>query len=94
MASRCASVGLGTALILFGISTASADDTCYCRTATGEHVELGKTACLKTNNGMREARCGMVLNNTAWQFTGKPCPQVSNGGKQEKNSELATNLAR
>ena len=95
MAPRCPSIGLGVALILLaGTCTASGDDTCYCRTSTGEHVALGNTACLKTNSGMQEARCGMVLNNTAWKFTGKPCPLASNGGKPEKKSELATILVR
>jgi hypothetical protein len=95
MASRCPSAALGVALILLaGTCTAFSDDTCYCRTSTGKHVALGETACLKTNSGMKEARCGMVLNNTAWKFTGKPCPLVSNGGKRGKYSELATVLAR
>ncbi len=95
MAPRYPPVGLGVALILLaGICTAFGDETCYCRTSTGAHVALGKTACLKTNSGMQEARCGMVLNNTAWKFTGKPCPLASNGGKPGKNSVLATILAR
>jgi hypothetical protein len=95
MASHCPSVGLGVALILLvGTCTAFGDDNCYCRTSTGKHVILGDTACLKTNSGMREARCGMVLNNTAWKFTGKPCPLVSNGGEHGRNSKLATILAR
>ena len=95
MAPRCPSAGLGVALILLaGTCAAFGDDTCYCRTSTGAHVALGKTACLKTNGGMQEARCGMVLNNTAWKFTGKPCPLASNGGNSGKNSEVATVLAR
>ena len=95
MAPRSPPVCLGVALILLvGTGAAFGDDTCYCRTSTGAHVALGNTACLKTNNGMQEARCGMVLNNTAWKFTGKPCPLASNGGKRERNSELATILAR
>jgi hypothetical protein len=95
MVSPGASTCLPVALILLGVTAAAfADDTCYCRTSTGEHVALGKTACLKTNNGMREARCGMVLNNTAWKFTGKPCPLASNSGKDEKNSALALILNR
>ncbi len=95
MASRCPSVGLGAALI-FLVSTCAAfgDDTCYCRTSTGEHVALGGTACLKTNSGMQEARCGMVLNNTAWKFTGRPCPLTWHGGKDEKNPALTAILAR
>jgi hypothetical protein len=95
MASRCPSAGLGVALILLaGTGTAFGDDNCYCRTSTGKHVALGETACLKTNSGMQEARCGMVLNNTAWKFTGKPCPLVSDGGEHGKYSKLATIVVR
>ena len=90
MASHASPIGLGIALILFGIGTASAADKCYCRTATGEHVELGGKACLKKNGGMQEAICGTVLNNTAWKFTGKPCPQARRGDE----NEFATLLGR
>ena len=75
MAGRSMCFGFGAALSsLICASGAIADQHCYCRTATGEHVEVGNVACLKTNNGSQEARCEMVLNNTAWIFTGKPCP--------------------
>ncbi len=69
------SIGLSIAIILLlSTSTANAEKTCYCRTSTGERVEVGTVTCLKTNNGPKEARCGFVLNNTAWKFTGKSCP--------------------
>jgi hypothetical protein len=75
MASRCTSIGLGIAVILLTITgSAFAENNCYCRTSTGRHVEVGNAACLKTNSGLQEARCDMVLNNTAWIFTGNPCP--------------------
>jgi hypothetical protein len=47
---------------------------CYCR-AQGKVFAVGETACLRTGEGPRVAECGMVLNNTSWQFTGRACPQ-------------------
>jgi len=91
MPSRCASIGLGiTTILLASTGTAFADDACYCRTSTGEHVAVGETACLKTNSGMREARCGFVLNNTSWKFTGNPCPLAGQGGQHGRTAALAT----
>lgn len=90
MASRCPSVGLGiTVLLLAGTGAAAADATCYCRTATGGRVAVGGTACLKTNSGMQEARCGFVLNNTSWKFTGKPCPQAWRRGQPGRAAGIA-----
>jgi len=95
MASRSASIGLGTtAALLVSTCAAFADNTCYCRTSTGEHVAVGDIACLKTNGGMQEARCGYVLNNTAWKFTGKPCPLAWHGSERGKNAEVAIILGR
>lgn len=73
-------LGLLTTLL---VSAAAADTgkKCYCRTATGQKLELGQVTCLKTNKGMREARCDMVLNNTAWIFTGNPCPVAEGNGE-------------
>jgi len=45
---------------------------CTCR-APGRQFELGQTACLTTPQGPRLATCGMVLNNTSWQFLETPC---------------------
>jgi hypothetical protein len=45
---------------------------CYCL-AQGRTFGVGETACLRTNEGPRIAECGMVLNNTSWRFTAKPC---------------------
>jgi hypothetical protein len=47
---------------------------CYCR-AQGKSFAVGEIACLRTAEGPRIAECGMVLNNTSWQFTARPCPE-------------------
>jgi hypothetical protein len=54
------------------ISAASADPNCICR-ARGKEFELGQSTCLPSPKGPRLATCGMVLNNTSWQFTDTPC---------------------
>jgi len=81
-------------MLLLGTCSAFADSTCYCRASTGEHVAVGETVCLKTNGGLQEARCGYVLNNTAWKFTGNACPLASHDGGQGRKAELATVLGR
>lgn len=48
--------------------------SCFCR-AQGRTFAVGETACLRTGEGPRVAECGMVLNNTSWQFTARPCPE-------------------
>ena len=52
------------------LSAAAAD--CTCR-ALGRDFQLGERACLTTPNGARLATCGMVLNNSSWQFSDAPC---------------------
>ena len=52
------------------LSSAAAD--CTCR-AQGRDFQLGQTVCLTTPNGARLATCGMVLNNSSWQFSDAPC---------------------
>ena len=47
---------------------------CYCL-AQGKSFAVGETACLRTADGPRIAECGMVLNNTSWRFTARPCPE-------------------
>ena len=47
---------------------------CFCR-AQGRTFAIGETTCLSTSEGPRVAECGMVLNNTSWQFTARPCPE-------------------
>jgi hypothetical protein len=53
-----------------GVTDAAAD--CTCR-SQGRDFELGQSTCLQTPSGARIATCGMVLNNTSWQFTATPC---------------------
>lgn len=47
---------------------------CFCR-AKGRTFAIGESACLATGDGPRLAECGMVLNNTSWRFTARPCPE-------------------
>jgi len=54
------------------VSAAAADPNCICR-ARGKEFELGQSTCLPSPKGPRIATCGMVLNNTSWQFTDTPC---------------------
>jgi len=53
-------------------TTASQAADCICR-AQGREFELGETVCLASPKGPRIATCGMVLNNTSWQFSETPC---------------------
>jgi len=48
---------------------------CYCR-ANGRMFAVGEKICLRTAQGPRLAECGMVLNNTSWGISEKPCPEV------------------
>jgi hypothetical protein len=48
---------------------------CICR-AQGRTFTVGQNACLQTPAGPRVAECGMVLNNTSWHFTERPCPET------------------
>jgi hypothetical protein len=52
------------------LAPAAAD--CTCR-SQGRDYELGQSVCLQSPKGARIATCGMVLNNTSWQFTDTPC---------------------
>ena len=47
---------------------------CFCR-ANGTTFAVGESTCLRTSEGPRIAECGMVLNNTSWRFTQRPCPE-------------------
>ena len=51
-------------------STAAADCICL---AQGREFALGQSVCLVSPKGPRIAVCGMVLNNTSWQFSETPC---------------------
>lgn len=48
---------------------------CICR-YDGGTVEVGLTACIRTPNGERLARCDMVINNPSWTFLEAPCPMA------------------
>jgi hypothetical protein len=52
------------------LAAAAAD--CTCR-AQGREFQLGESACLTSPKGARLATCGMVLNNSSWQFSETPC---------------------
>ena len=53
-------------------SAARADPDCTCR-SQGRDYKLGASVCLPSPKGPRIATCGMVLNNTSWQFSDTPC---------------------
>jgi hypothetical protein len=45
----------------------------------GRLFQMGETVCLKSPVGQnRLATCGMVLNNSAWQFSETPCATSRN----------------
>jgi hypothetical protein len=57
-------------LLPVAASPASADCTCRFQ---GRNYDLGQNVCMQTARGARIATCGMVLNNTSWQFSETPC---------------------
>lgn len=59
---------------IYGTATPGHAPDCRCR-AAGVSVQVGQSACLATPAGRRLATCGMVLNNTSWQFSERPCPE-------------------
>ena len=58
----------------FAIHDARAD--CTCR-YDGQSYEFGAMVCQRTPQGLRLARCGMVQNNTFWDYLDSPCPTAS-----------------
>ena len=58
---------------------------CKCLYAGGI-ARQGETRCIKTSEGPRLARCGMVLNNSSWTFSKEACTP-------EKISRLSTPLS-
>ncbi len=58
---------------IYGVATPGHTPDCRCR-AAGVSVQVGQSACIATPAGARLATCGMVLNNTSWEFTDRPCP--------------------
>lgn len=83
-------IGLAAPIIL--TTPATAEPHCHCRTAKSELVEVGNYTCIKTNEGLREARCEFVLNNTAWKFTGKLCPVGFNRHDQKEPSQSVARI--
>ena len=67
------------------LTAAAADCTCRAR---GQEFELGQSTCLATPKGARIATCGMVLNNTSWQFSDTPC--VVSAAPARKPARAAT----
>jgi hypothetical protein len=59
-----------TALLIVLPTAALAD--CTCLSSDGA-VKEGETACLKTADGPRLARCGKSQNVTSWFFTDERC---------------------
>lgn len=56
-------------------SVAQSEPNCTCR-YKGQSYALDTCVCLSTSEGPRMACCGLVLNNTSWNFTKKLCPVV------------------
>ena len=79
------------------LSPAAAD--CTCR-SQGRDYELGQSVCLQSPKGARIATCGMVLNNTSWQFTETPvhgfgcAAGASRAGRGARRMRTATPTAR
>jgi hypothetical protein len=72
--------------------SASAAADCTCR-AQGRQFEQGQTACLATPKGPRLATCGMVLNNSSWEFSEVPCT-VSGVSPLDPSRTRRFNVAR
>ncbi|WP_197673725.1 hypothetical protein [Stappia sp. ES.058] len=54
-------------------SQQTARSSCTCR-YFGQDYHLGETVCLRGPDGMRIARCSMLLNNTTWKPLEEGCP--------------------
>ena len=66
------------AVVFAGPVGSAAETQCKCRSADQSYA-LGSCVCLdRPGLGAELACCGMVLNNTSWQFTGKGCPIARN----------------
>jgi len=72
MKQTIAAIGIALVAFLQTPNSAAAEENCTCR-ALGRDFEVGQTACLATPKGHRIAKCGTVLNNTAWLFSETPC---------------------
>jgi len=64
---------IGFAIVYFTPVGSVAEPRCSCRYA-GQSYPVGTCICMKRPGGARQRTCcGMVLNNTSWEFTGKDC---------------------
>jgi len=64
----------GLAVMCLGSVGAAAAGLCTCRYA-GVSYAVGSCVCMKRpGDGTQQTCCGMVLNNTSWEFTGRDCP--------------------
>lgn len=70
-------------LSLGALLTASARAECNCL-YNGQRYEQEETVCMRTPQGMRLVRCGMLENIAWWQTLDQPCPgQVSQSRPRE-----------
>lgn len=79
---------LAVIALIAGTNLSPAAD-CTCR-SQGRDYELGTSVCLQTPKGARIATCGMVLNNTSWQFSDTPCVISQMPGEASPRLEQAS----
>jgi hypothetical protein len=59
-------------LLLAACLAGAARADCNCL-YNGQRYEQEDTVCMRTPQGMRVARCGMIENNAWWQMLDQPC---------------------
>ena len=79
--------GLTITAVFSGVGGAMAGENCTCR-YQGKDVLEGASICMQTPNGQQMAKCDRVLNNTAWKFTGQPCPFAQIQDRPEQMSPM------
>lgn len=47
---------------------------CFCW-SDGRKIAEGASACIRTNQGRRLAKCDRVINMMSWMVTESPCPE-------------------
>ena len=65
---------LAAAFGLWWTPPAAAD--CTCR-AAGQNYDQGQLFCIRLSTGTYLARCGMILNNSAWIKVSDGCPEAN-----------------
>lgn len=73
-------------------SAALAGPNCTCRYA-GADFGLGSCTCITISGKSKLACCGMVMNNTSWQFGEGSCP-VSQAPDQDTDTAGVTDTGR